>query len=433
MNSFSRRSLLKGVLGTAGLAAGSRLAPFGAGSFVREARAAGNPAGRSAVVVVWMPGGYSSIFGSPDALVGRPWPALKASDIVDIGSGASAFSVHKLIADLPFAKTNMASVGVGRIPADHGAASTYMWANGNANYALRLAAEMGGDASIKAAAMGNYIPGESSRAPQGGVSLEIVKDMNETLKALGASGGAVNTKAPARDVSAKLLERSRLMSGRDITMNPASLAAYDGAYKTMSETFVKPTPKLPSFAEIAAPYEALFKKGGKIGAKVEHLYSKFVGAELMLRSGTNFVLISDGEDEKNFRYDLHEQDGTRDIDWIVGNDYQSTYRDSQMIKALGVFLDRVFTAPGLSDMNVTVAFMGEFSRTVPDSGHNSNVTATVFGSRVKPGTTGRCNAQNDLPASTPSADAFWGYLADLSGVTSKPFGATKDFHRALIA
>ena len=54
----------------------------------------------------------------------------------------------------------------------------------------------------------------------------------------------------------------------------------------------------------------------------------------------------------------------------------------QNVKGLSVFLDRVFSSPGLSDMNITVALMGEFSRTVPDVGHNGNVTATVFGSRV---------------------------------------------------
>jgi hypothetical protein len=432
MSTFSRRNLLKGMMGTAGLAAGARL---GGRHLIGEARA-GNPAGKSAVVVVWMPGGYSSIFGSPDTLVGKQWAALKATDIVDIGSGASQFSVHKLIGNLPNAKTNMASVGIANIPADHGAGSTYFMGGSNDNYAIRLAAEMGGDAAIKAACVGPYIPQGSPRDARGGVSLELVNDLSSVIQALGASSGTPNLKAPARDVAARALARSQAMSAAEIKANPKSLAGYEGGYSTIVEAYKKPIPKLPTFDEIAAPYRALLTGDWTVGTKIENdgpaLYSKFIGAELMLRSGTNFVLVNDALDDKTWSYDLHEQDGTEDIQWLMGTNYLSTYRDVSMIKGFSVFLDRIFNSPGLADMNITVAFMGEFSRTVPDSGHNSNVTASVFGSRVKPGTTGRCDSQNDLPANTPSMEAFWGYLAALSGVKTNPFGTSYQFHQNLI-
>jgi hypothetical protein len=197
------------------------------------------------------------------------------------------------------------------------------------------------------------------------------------------------------------------------------------------DTYQKPTPKLPTFAEIAAPYEALYDDNSKISTTIDDLYSKFVGAELMLRAGTNVVVINDTKNPGDLTWDHHYiVDGGGEIDHMMGTDYNSF--GISFNKAFGIFLDRIFNSPGLSDMNITVALFADLARSVPDSGHQPNLTATVFGSRVKTGTTGRCDVNNDLPIGTPPPQAFWAYLAALANVTTQPFGSHA-FHQKLIA
>jgi hypothetical protein len=87
--------------------------------------------------------------------------------------------------------------------------------------------------------------------------------------------------------------------------------------------------------------------------------------------------------------------------------------------ALKVFTDRMLA---LTNRNVITVIMGDFSRSLPGSNHQSNLTATVIGKYVKLGTTGRVTADVGLPSGSPSIQGFWAYLTAVAGTTERPFG-----------
>jgi hypothetical protein len=87
---------------------------------------------------------------------------------------------------------------------------------------------------------------------------------------------------------------------------------------------------------------------------------------------------------------------------------------------LRLFLTRMMADP---TKNVVTVIMGDFSRSLPGSDHQPNLTATVFGKYVKPGTTGRVAANVGLPAGTPAVPGLYAYLAALLKVPGTPFGA----------
>jgi hypothetical protein len=72
--------------------------------------------------------------------------------------------------------------------------------------------------------------------------------------------------------------------------------------------------------------------------------------------------------------------------------------------------------------NVVVVLMGEFARSVPNSGHQPNLSATVIGKYVKQGTTGKVTSSVALPAGTPSTDGLWSYLSAVAKTPTKLFG-----------
>ena len=62
-------------------------------------------------------------------------------------------------------------------------------------------------------------------------------------------------------------------------------------------------------------------------------------------------------------------------------------------------------------------------RKLSGSDHQGNLTATVIGKNVKPGTTGKVAANVGLPAGTPSIAGFWAYLAAAAKAPAASFGA----------
>jgi hypothetical protein len=87
--------------------------------------------------------------------------------------------------------------------------------------------------------------------------------------------------------------------------------------------------------------------------------------------------------------------------------------------ALKVFTDRMLA---LTNRNVVTVIMGDFSRSLPGSNHQANLTATVIGKYVKLGTTGRVTADVGLPQGSPSIQGLWAYIAAVAGTADKPFG-----------
>ena len=88
--------------------------------------------------------------------------------------------------------------------------------------------------------------------------------------------------------------------------------------------------------------------------------------------------------------------------------------------ALKTFTDRTLA---MTNRNVVTAIIGDFSRSLPGSNHQANMTATVIGKHVKLGTTGRVNADVGLPSGSPGIQQFWAYLGAVLGATGSPFGA----------
>ena len=72
--------------------------------------------------------------------------------------------------------------------------------------------------------------------------------------------------------------------------------------------------------------------------------------------------------------------------------------------------------------DIGVVILGDFSRSLPGSNHQANLTATVIGKYVKLGTTGRVTSDVGLPSGSPGIQAFWSYLAAVAGTADKPFG-----------
>jgi hypothetical protein len=94
--------------------------------------------------------------------------------------------------------------------------------------------------------------------------------------------------------------------------------------------------------------------------------------------------------------------------------------NARIMPPLKVFLDRMINR---TDLNVVVALFGDFSRSLPGSDHQPNLTATVIGKYVKQGTTGKTDANVGLAAGTPSIPQFWAYLAAVTKTPGTPFGA----------
>jgi hypothetical protein len=145
---LSRRSLLQGVSAAAGLAVGSRIAGR---RWLEMAAADGGE--KSALVVIYCRGGYNALFGSADSFLAKGSFGVGSGNIEDLGGG--------LVVDAPtfgtmpaFAKQHMASIGIGGLSTDHVFQAQRNWTDGSRAYPLMLANAMGGEASIKCAAIG---------------------------------------------------------------------------------------------------------------------------------------------------------------------------------------------------------------------------------------------------------------------------------------
>src|SRR5690349_7081741 len=97
---FSRRGFLGGLAGVAGAAIGTRIAGR---SWMGEALAAPTSEPTS-LVMVQLGGGYNSIFGSADSLVGKF--GVAGANSYDLLPGGSAFDKSLSVAFSPFARTH---------------------------------------------------------------------------------------------------------------------------------------------------------------------------------------------------------------------------------------------------------------------------------------------------------------------------------------
>lgn len=393
-NGFSRRGFLKGLAAATGAAVGARIP---GASWIGEAQAATEP---TAVLLLHFIGGYNAIFASAQQLQGNF--GVTAGNYTVLGNGLSVDNTFASSMS-PFVKSHMAAVGVRHGISSHPGAQSALWTQGGGNAGLVLANAIGGNASIKAAVVGGTLDADMPRTAVGGTSFQSITDMQKTIDALG--GGAPDPRVADRGIAVSGMTNAEKMSANALAGSPESLDTLANGYKAAIDTLKQPVQKF-DFDELKTAY----KLGA--GTAVRSFASKMAAAELMIKSGTNVVALLDGG------WDTH------------GDNNGSVVRNkmtSYVLDPLNTFMTRLVQDP---NRNVVVVLMGDFSRSLPGSNHQPNLSATVIGKYVKQGTTGRVNADVALAATTPGIQGLWSYLSAVTKTASKPFG--NNLHPSLV-
>ncbi|MFZ5441730.1 MAG: hypothetical protein ACOZQL_17135 [Myxococcota bacterium] len=386
MNRLSRRQWLQGVAGLAGASAASRLFPDTA--FAQQA-----PAEKSALLVVFLAGGYNALFGSADSFAGDGTFGVSGGNQRVLGNG--------LVVDAPtfgnlpsFALEHMATVGVRHQITAHEAAQDHCFTVGNSNAAIKLAAAMGGDGAIKCVQLGGGgVPG--GRDAENGVSLQVINDMRSTIAAL---GGITDATVPDRAVAERAMAASRFMSTKTLVTSPRMTRTLGEGYGAAVETLQKPV-KTYDYVGLANAYGF----SSNVTA-VSNFTTQIAAAEVMFEAGANVAVAVNGG------WDTHgDRDGSNVRDMM----------NSRILPPLKVFINRMVADP---NRNVNLMIIGDFSRSLPGSDHAAGVSATVIGRNVRVGTTGRVDSQVRLPAGTPQGPGLWAYLARLVNLPFQPFG-----------
>jgi hypothetical protein len=402
MSKISRRGFLKGAAVGTGLAMGTRL---GGASWLGQARAGVE---EPAVVVIHFLGGYTGIFGSSASFLTPVAGAnfsVTSSSFTNFGGPSSpggGVTMDNVVASTlsPFARQHIAQIGVSNMLALHQAAQPQLYTMGAQSAPLLLAEAMGGTAAIKAALIGQGASfGNGPTTPVNGTSLQKIRDMASTISALG--GGATPPSVPDRARAATALAAAQGMSSHGLTANPVSEASLAQGYPTVVSTLQAPVQAF-SLPDFQSAY------GLGTATAISGFASKMAGAELMVRSGSNVVLIFDG----SVGWDTHSNPS--------GN-VERNGMAADIVKPLNTFLNRMLDVPG---RNVVVALVGDFARVLPNSGHAKALSATVFGKYVVNGTTGAlANNGDTLRTPGPGVSGLWSYLAAAAHVpTVQAFG-----------
>src|SRR6478735_9017742 len=201
---INRRDLFKLTAGTTGAMAIGGVIP---GIWTPEALAQG--AAQSAVLVVYLNGGYNALFSSADSFSGAGTFGVTNTNMLNLGNGLVVDTAFSTLG--AFAKANMAAVGVAHGIAAHGAAQTAQFTSNANNPVMLLASGMGGSGSIKAANVGaEMAPGPKTAV--NGTSLQQITDMKSTIDALG--GGTPDPTMPKREIAAKGITAAEIMSAQ---------------------------------------------------------------------------------------------------------------------------------------------------------------------------------------------------------------------------
>lgn len=383
MTTISRRSLLQGA---AAVASASALGPT-------LARAQAAPQ-KSTLLCLFLDGGYNALFGSADSFLGTGTFGTNAGTVRQLGNGlavdAPTFGTMPQVA-----LDRMSSIGVRHGLTAHEAAQPSLWTMNNRSYPLMLAQRLGGDGAIKAAVVGGQMPAGARPAEQG-VSLQAITDMRATIVALGGAIG--DPTVPNRTIATEAMLASDMMSKRGLTRSPNSLGSVKNGFVTGVEALKK--------NGLVLDYQALSNAYGVASTTtaVNNFRTQMLAAELMVHADANVVVAIDGG------WDTHGDTN--------GNTVRTMMRE-RILPPLNTFLART---QAMTDRNVVVTIFGDFSRSLPGSDHQGNLTSTVIGKKVKQGTSGRVASNVSLPAGTPSIREYWAYLAEVCGATGEPFG-----------
>jgi hypothetical protein len=268
---------------------------------------------------------------------------------------------------------------------------------GNQNAGLVLANAMGGTASIKAAVVGGNLNADVPGGTVGGVSFQTITDMQATIDALG--GGAPDPRVPDRTIALSGVTNAQGMSQNHLDGSPQSLESLKNGYDAAINTLKQP---VQVFDPVALKAAYAMPPNQNV---VRTFNSKLAAAELMVRAGTNVVTLFDAG------WDSHGDTNGSEV---------RNKMTSYVLAPLNTFLTRMVQDP---TRNVVVCIMGDFSRSLPGSDHQPNLTATVIGKYVKQGSTGRVDANVRLTQTSAGSQQLWAYLASATKTTGTPFGA----------
>lgn len=390
---LTRRGLL-------GAAASSLLVP-------RLARA--QAAEKGAVVVVFFAGSYNALFSAADAYVPSGFFGVTADNVLDVGNGlvVDRATLGQLPAEV---LGSMCTVGVAHGYSDHINGPRQLFVDARQkSYPLQLAAAMGGSAAFRCVHFGQRLPG--AHPATDGVSMIGVPDLAMPIALTSSTQGGAG---PKRASTALAFRRVAAASQPMFEKNPSSLrGTYEGLHTLLGALERRPPPGV-NWPDVATAYGLTPTSTG-----AQTFAAQLAGAELMIRAGANVVTI------QSTGWDHHAE-------WPTTRDRMS----SEIMPALTTFLAR---ARAMSGFNVVTALTGEFARTGgkagSESGHANGLSATVFGKRVRQGTTGRpsVSAQGSyaLPMGTPATKELWGFLSSLVASEAQPFGPNA--HPSLLA
>ncbi len=384
---LSRRTMLRG----AALLAGASALP------VRAA-----PAPRRAIALVYLGGGFGALHCTPQTLGGAfgttpdsmvPTGTGLFVDKVSMGGWSSAVLRH------------MAVVGVDHGLTSHAVAASSMFTGLN-SYPLTLAASMQSEGALRCAMFGE-IPASAAFSSIGGVSVAMVRDVQPAIDLM---VGSTRAGEPPRGAMTRGLRLSYALSKPMLERNPRTLAGNAAGYDTLIGALEKPVRPL-DWASIATRY-GLDPSSTTVNSNA----SRFAAAELAIQGGTPVVVIPalGATTCSQAGWDTHGDES--------GNCARSMFAN-ELSEPLGQFLASTISMP---DTQVTTVIFGEFSRDPLLSDHARCLTAAIFGLGVKPGSTGPAfnrDGKLAMPEGTPGIQQFWALLAELGGVTSKPFGA----------
>ena len=393
----SRRGFFKRMAIAAGALGLSRIP--GVGLLGGDAEAApGDEA--PAVFIFNMIGGYNALFGSADSFSGTRAFGVTPTNIRQVGT-SNLFVDRSTFGTLSTTTLqSMASIGVNHGLSAHPTARSALLLDGDKSRLIRLSTSLGGTAAVRCVVVGSQMPDGLHRAV-GDVSLQQVRDLSTTIAVL---GGTTAANAPERQLAADGIKAAQAMSKGALVRNPASGKSLIEGYPAASAQLEQNVVAL-NYAQLAGAYGVTPGTGGSLSTNINNTTMQIMGAELMIRAGANLVIANQRG------WDTHgDNDGS-----VVRNKLTG---DGTMA-ALKVFTDRTLAMTG---RNVVTVIMGDFSRSLPGSNHQANLTATVIGKRVKLGTTGRVTSAVGLPDGSPGIQGFWAYLAAVLGTADQPFG-----------
>ena len=352
-----------------------------------------------AVFILNLIGGYNALFPSADSFVGTAF-GVTAANIRQIGT-SDVYVDRATLGTLSNTTLNrMASIGVNHGISAHPTARNALMLEGDKSRLISLSRSLPGTAAVRCVCVGPTMPDGIHRAV-GDVSLQQVRDLSTTIAVL---GGTTSATAPERGPAADGIIAAQTMSKSTLDANPTSARSLIEGYPAAAAQLKQATVPL-DYAGLAAAYGVTPGGGGTLPTVTNNSTMQIMGAELMIRAGANVVIAN------SRGWDTH---GDND-----GSVVRTKFTNEGTMAALKVFTDRTLA---MADRNVVTVIVGDFSRSLPGSNHQANLTATVIGKHVRLGTTGRVNADVGLPQGSPGIQGLWAYLGAVLGASGTPFG-----------